>query len=157
METWLVSFICRTPSRKKGSVTTSTDPIYMGCLLIEEHLWWYTRPTFLSSACLANLVVLLKSARYQISYTYKDIHSATWFPPYFCRPLLSRNNAIRFFKFVQESAHTKLKLGFSIRPSLIPIQMYDTYTRTYIYIYIYIYIYTYIYTYTHTYIYIEHL
>ena len=31
----------------------------MVCLLIEEHLWWYTHPTFLSSACLANLVVLL--------------------------------------------------------------------------------------------------
>jgi len=37
METWLVSFVYRTPSRKKGSVTTSTGPIYRVCLLNEEH------------------------------------------------------------------------------------------------------------------------
>jgi len=47
--TWLVSFKCRTPSRKKRSVTTSTDPIYMGCLLIEEHLWRYTHATLIDT------------------------------------------------------------------------------------------------------------
>jgi len=59
METGLISFIYRTPSRKKGSVTTFTGPIYMGCFLIEEHFWRYTLVTLLSSVCLANLTVLL--------------------------------------------------------------------------------------------------
>jgi len=39
METLLGNFVYRTPSRKKGSVTTFTGPIYMGCFLNEEHLF----------------------------------------------------------------------------------------------------------------------
>ena len=56
----MVSFICRTPSRKKAPVVVFTDPIYMVWFLIEEQLSVrYTHPTFLSSACLATLTVLL--------------------------------------------------------------------------------------------------
>ena len=38
MGTWLVSFISRTPCRKKAPVIAFTDPIYMVWFLIEEHL-----------------------------------------------------------------------------------------------------------------------
>jgi len=38
METWLVNFIYRTPSRKKVSVVVFTVPIHMVWFLIEEHL-----------------------------------------------------------------------------------------------------------------------
>jgi len=37
MGTWLVSFIYRTPSRKKAPVMAFTDPIYKVWFLIEEH------------------------------------------------------------------------------------------------------------------------
>ena len=53
METWLVRFIYRTPSRKKGTVMDSTAPIYLVWNLIEDSpKWEYTLPTFHSSCTL---------------------------------------------------------------------------------------------------------
>ena len=53
METWLVRFIYRTPSRKKGTVMDSTAPIYLVWNLIEDSpKWEYTPPTFHSSCTL---------------------------------------------------------------------------------------------------------
>ena len=47
METWLVCFIYRTPSRNKGTVMDSTAPIYLGWNLIEDSPQWeYTQSMF---------------------------------------------------------------------------------------------------------------